>query len=701
MMRSIADHLILRLVGHVAPITDIRFNAKGDRLITGSLKEGAVRIWSFSNDFTRCDHIVLSMNEDGEVVNNSTLRRQRNVRSKNQLYSLSWSIDDLFIFTLQSGTPLIDAHPTKFKMWDGLTGSLLKMIEVGDSQIKVLALHPLDSNVFAAVGDEGVVTVWNTFLGKKTFEFKVVCPPNIPDINANAPVNVLDAAFSADGSRLIVTDHLGRLLVFGLQDPDRYLHIPTEQYFSTDYNDFYNDDGGIAIDVGTHMPVHLTPARYLCRMDGTSYGFTVVDQATHNATITVNQVSTELAKRRAWAAMQSRQLDSSHRHFKRVKNKMALYQPSHVVTVQPERRPAPSRVSYKSERPEDAIAAPFTFSDNDSDDGDWVSIESSDGETMFRRRSRMTRRAEGAVHTRSSRRSQRSNSPAQQSQRLRRVVIDSDEDEDDGFVQSDDDDDGRATRRAHRERARARAAVEVAPTQQRARRIPVHREPSLRTCWPRAGGIRSVPPDVVINREWAVAEEASDYQYCPQVGDTVMYFVQGHAQHLSSIHETAQPPWTNFPGRWQAVECRVTGVHYNLPTQAEHRVCNSVVATVALTIIGTPMHASGASSHHLLTDFSSTSTRRSHLDRAEYCNFTVTLRKGMDLSDFLVPAYLYYRAAVIRWRPGMRLQCPFLEASGLTVYTGLILEIADYDPAYPHSPWECLKVKWDGSEEGE
>jgi hypothetical protein len=73
----------------------------------------------------------------------------------------------------------------------------------------------------------------------------------------------------------------------------------------------------------------------------------------------------------------------------------------------------------------------------------------------------------------------------------------------------------------------------------------------------------------------------------------------------------------------------------------------------------------------------------------------------MDLSDFLVPAYLYYRAAVIRWRPGMRLQCPFLEASGLTVYTGLILEIADYDPAYPHSPWECLKVKWDGSEEGE
>lgn len=109
MYESIHNYLIVRLVGHVAAITDIKFNFRGDRLLTGSLKEGTARIWSFSSSFSRNEHIVLSLNDDGESIVPSALpnRRQRDRKTKNQLYNVCWSYDDLFVFTLQSGQPKV------------------------------------------------------------------------------------------------------------------------------------------------------------------------------------------------------------------------------------------------------------------------------------------------------------------------------------------------------------------------------------------------------------------------------------------------------------------------------------------------------------------------------------------------------------------------------------------------------------------
>ena len=50
-------------------------------------------------------------------------------------------------------------------------------------------------------------------------------------------MKIHDASFSPDGTRLAVTDSLGRLSIFGLDDPSRYSGVASEQYFSTDYQD--------------------------------------------------------------------------------------------------------------------------------------------------------------------------------------------------------------------------------------------------------------------------------------------------------------------------------------------------------------------------------------------------------------------------------------------------------------------------------
>jgi WD40 repeat protein len=60
-----------RLEGHVAGVTDLRFSNEGDRIVSGSLLDGTVRIWSFTKDFSKNDHIVLVMaDDDDEAVGN-------------------------------------------------------------------------------------------------------------------------------------------------------------------------------------------------------------------------------------------------------------------------------------------------------------------------------------------------------------------------------------------------------------------------------------------------------------------------------------------------------------------------------------------------------------------------------------------------------------------------------------------------------
>ena len=671
--------------------------------MTGSMNEGAVRIWSFSSNFRKCDHIVLSMNDPSENDSN-TSRRQRSMRSKNKLFNISWSNNDVFVLTMQGFQGAFDSQPTKLKVWDAITGLLQKVIHVCEDEANVLALHPLDSSVIATAGTNGTVCVWNLRNDSKLLDFRVLCPPNIPNISPETPIKLLDATFSSDGLRLIVTDHIGRLLVFGLSRVERDGTLFCEQYFSSDYNDFYLDSNGLPIDVGTDLPIHQVPSSYLCRMDGSSYGIDYVVKCTRVA-LSRDSVGKDLQRRRSWVSARLKTLDISFKLFKRYKSRQGNNSiPSRVIVVENVKATAklrmPPPVLDDSPVLDRKISYRDYVSDNSDEDEDWVSVGSDEEETKRQRRGRFSQRDfDGSPELRS-RRSSRLRTHQGQSEprriRSRRTYVIDDEvenTEDSSSDESVQEDRAIKKKKKNVKSRRSQDSAEIAnQSLERRQKVPIANNQHSWRCNAKQ---RRIPIDVCIFRDWALAEEPSDFQYCPQLGDSVIYFPQGHAEYLKSFQETAQPPWISFPAKWSAVECKVTSLQFDFPTQAEHRRSNSIIAIVGLKIIGIPLRKSGVSTNHFMTEFSCLSTRRSSLDNAEFSSFKVVMRKDAYVADFIVPSYLYHRAAAVRWRAGMRIQCPFMEEEEIKLYSGTVIEIAEFDAAYPHSPWECLKVKWD------
>eukprot|EP01041_Mallomonas_annulata_P003184 gene3184-6281_t len=290
-IEAIATHLICRLEGHVSHVTDASFSNCGDRVVTGSMKDGTVRIWTFSKDYSRHEHILLAVHAD-DVDNNlkqvqEFSRRRRGARfrdSKSLLYNVCWTCDDQRIITLQSVTstssstnPLaygVDPSqlPTRLKVWDSLTGTLIGSIsEVGYHRCQVLSIHPLNPNICLSAGEDGILNVWNIYTAHKIASHSLTAPYNVIGLEGGSPTPVVDASFSPDGLRIAMTDFIGRVTVIGCDNPSKYEHVRKEQYFSTDYAEVVVDHEGYAIDTNTQLPVHLAPIGPLCMLDGTPY----------------------------------------------------------------------------------------------------------------------------------------------------------------------------------------------------------------------------------------------------------------------------------------------------------------------------------------------------------------------------------------------------------------------------------------------
>lgn len=66
-LETVALYLLLRMEGHVNAVTDIHFSNTGDRIMTASLLDGTVRVWAVTKGFTKCDQMVINVNEsDGD-----------------------------------------------------------------------------------------------------------------------------------------------------------------------------------------------------------------------------------------------------------------------------------------------------------------------------------------------------------------------------------------------------------------------------------------------------------------------------------------------------------------------------------------------------------------------------------------------------------------------------------------------------------
>ena len=137
---------------------------------------------------------------------------------------------------------------TRLKVWDSLTGDLLRIISsVSHMETKTLCAHPTEPNIILTTGRDGILNLWNVEQEEKLYSAAVTTPAE-----DGQPVAVWDAVFSPDGSRIALSDD-GSVTIFGLDDPDHFKGVLSEQYFTSDYSQMSHDTSGFAIDTGTQV----------------------------------------------------------------------------------------------------------------------------------------------------------------------------------------------------------------------------------------------------------------------------------------------------------------------------------------------------------------------------------------------------------------------------------------------------------------
>jgi len=287
--------LITRLEGHLSAISKVYFSNLGDRILTGSFKDGSVRVWAFNSEFSKSEQIVINLSEDGAGHFSSPLKnnfkkrgRQKSVIKpiKSNLLNACWTCDDLSIITLQSvpnnSTSVKTAHDsevvslkgsaTKLKVWNSFNGDLLQVLTVSDKEAMLLMPHPFMPTIVVTSGDDGFINMWDIEFNAKYFSFETKAPGNIGgNVKEGEDVKICDVNFSPDGTRLTASDHLGRIFLFGLDTPEKFKKVKPEQYFPSDYDEILLDPEGWAIDVNTQLPVHLVPRGMVTMLSGFMY----------------------------------------------------------------------------------------------------------------------------------------------------------------------------------------------------------------------------------------------------------------------------------------------------------------------------------------------------------------------------------------------------------------------------------------------
>jgi WD40 repeat protein len=208
--------LLLRLEGHIKPITDIHFSHTGDRLLTSGSTDGTVRIWAFSRDYLRYDHIVLNVYDDDDGGNPSYFnlavlpqnRRNKKLQLSSQVHNACWVSDDQHVVTLQtvhsSASSFSDSSadarsvPTSMKVWDSMMGDLIHIISpISQVETKLLVSHPNNPSIILTGSKGGMLVLWDISSEQE------LCKVYTSNELDQRPPDVLDAVFSSDGTRVV------------------------------------------------------------------------------------------------------------------------------------------------------------------------------------------------------------------------------------------------------------------------------------------------------------------------------------------------------------------------------------------------------------------------------------------------------------------------------------------------------------------
>ncbi|KAK0064368.1 bromodomain and WD repeat-containing protein 3 [Biomphalaria pfeifferi] len=253
-LHAIGIEKICELEAHTDKVDSICYSNSLNRFVSGS-NDGTARIWRFEKQEWRAT--ILNMN----AKLNSTpqcpeTNRTENNKDQLRVTMVSWSMDDLMVFTAVSDLSI--------KVWNSYTGALLKVLEGHEDEVFVLEACPTDARILLSAGHDGKMIIWDIYTGTKIKKFYNF-------IEGQGHGAVFDCKFSPDGFSLAATDSHGHLLLLGFGTNERCKKIPQQLFFHTDYRPLVRDANSFVLDEQTQQPPHIMPPPFLVDIDGNPY----------------------------------------------------------------------------------------------------------------------------------------------------------------------------------------------------------------------------------------------------------------------------------------------------------------------------------------------------------------------------------------------------------------------------------------------
>jgi WD40 repeat protein len=294
-------------------MTDLKYSNAGDRILTASMKDGVVRVWSWGKEsaviidghsntattsdfkntshakFTNISNLMIRLTPvQGDKPDTAPSSRRRGLPSAASSSSsvhcdgVTWTCDDTKIVTSQSspakanGSDIVPGSHMLY-VWDSSSGRcLLGILGSHTALCSTIVAHPFIPSVVVSAGSDGIVNVWDLNSGKSfcTHENILTHGPTENGMSRGKQCSYLEGQFSPDGSYLILSDESGRVTLFDTMtsssnrvpfDPPSWM---LEQYFANDYYELFYDSNGYCIERGSERPPHLAPKGVRCSHEG-------------------------------------------------------------------------------------------------------------------------------------------------------------------------------------------------------------------------------------------------------------------------------------------------------------------------------------------------------------------------------------------------------------------------------------------------
>ncbi|KAF5301599.1 hypothetical protein FQR65_LT08904 [Abscondita terminalis] len=254
---------ILETQAHTDRVDSIQWSNNSLRFISGS-KDGTAQIWNFECQQWKSKKLLMS----------SKLPKKLDAEEDKKLKvtMVSWDRSDTWAVTAVSDYTL--------KIWRADTGQLEKILTGHTDEIYVLESHPHDHHVMLSAGHDGQLFIWDILRGRHVAQF-------MNNIEGQGFGAVFDAKWSPDGTMIAATDSHGHILIFGFGTGNVLLktviyykfnlkflilsQLPIELFFHTDYRPLVRDSNHIVLDEQTQIAPHLMPPPFLVDVDGNPY----------------------------------------------------------------------------------------------------------------------------------------------------------------------------------------------------------------------------------------------------------------------------------------------------------------------------------------------------------------------------------------------------------------------------------------------